>query len=59
MIEEQLLPTLNPAALTEIVRAATGYPRLTLSSWRTMALHHAHEATAGSSRLPATGTLAV
>ena len=47
MIEEQPLPALIPAALTEIVRAATGYPRLTLSSWRTMALHHAHEATAG------------
>lgn len=55
MIEEQSLPALSPAALAEVVRVATGYPRLTLSSWRTMALHHAHEATAGVYRIAGDG----
>ena len=59
MIEQQSLPTLSPKVLTEMIHAATGYPRLTLSSWQTMALHYAHEATAGVFQIAGDGILAV
>jgi hypothetical protein len=51
MTEPHPLAAFDPAALTEVVRAATGSTSLASISAQTTVLHHAHEATAGVYRV--------